>query len=323
MIVVTDLAEVPADLGPTVATIGKFDGLHSGHRYLLDLVHAEAGEEGLASLVITFDRHPLAVFRPDECPEQIASVPQKLELLRGHGIDATIVLEFDAEFAALEPLEFVRDILVDRLRIRTLIVGRDFRFGHRAAGDVAFLDAHAEEFGYRVIVPPDLLGDGERRASSTWIREAIGSGDMRLTTRLLERHHVVSGIVCHGAKRGRELGFPTANLDPATVDGLIPADGVYAGWCTVGGVRWPAAISIGDNPTFDGVPQRQVEAHLLDADLDLYGQRLEVEFVDRIRGMVKFEGIPALIERMRQDVVEARAILAEDAARTGEGAGPR
>ena len=314
MNVVRDPAAFPPELRPCVVTIGKFDGLHAGHQQLFTRVHEVADETGYAPVVVTFDRHPLAVFRPDDCPPDILSPAQKIDLLAQQGMRAAVVLEFDADLAALTPLEFIRDLLVGQLGVRVVIVGRDFRFGHRAAGNIDVLREHADEFGYEVIVPDDLLGDGERRASSTWVREAIAAGDLRRVTELLRRHHIVSGTVVHGAKRGRELGFPTANLDPATVEGLIPGDGVYAGWCTVNGRRWPAAISIGDNPTFDGVPQRQVEAHLIDADLDLYGERIDLSFVARIRGMVKFDGIDALIARMREDVVEAGEILAEDAA---------
>ncbi|NLT27320.1 MAG: bifunctional riboflavin kinase/FAD synthetase, partial [Microbacteriaceae bacterium] len=215
----------------------------------------------------------------------------------------------DEALSRLEPIEFVRDLLVGALGARLLIVGRDFRFGHRGAGDVDFLRARADEFGYRLIVPDDELGPEGRRASSTWVRQALEEGDVATAAELLGRYHWLRGTVVHGAKRGRELGFPTANLSPDDLEGFIPGDGVYAGWFDDGERSSPAAISIGDNPTFDGVPQKQVEAHLIDARVDLYGKRVEVAFVERIRGMERFDSIEALVERMGVDVDESRRIL--------------
>ena len=314
MIYVDDLAKFPEDKRSTVVTIGKFDGLHFGHLELLRLVREQAAERNLTSVAVTFDRNPMQLFRPDVCPSDIVSLDQKVELLSKQAIDAVVVLKFDEEMAAREPLDFVREVLVRDLGAKVLIVGQDFRFGHKGAGDVEFLREHAEEYGYELIVPEDLIGDGERRASSTWVRQALAVGNIDMVNELLQRHHKISGIVNHGAKRGRELGFPTANLDPATIEGLIPGDGVYAGWCTIDGVRYPAAISVGNNPTFDGVPQQQVEAHLIDVTLDLYGKRMEVEFVKHLRGMVKFNGLDELIARITADVDRARELLAaEDA----------
>ena len=320
MIVVDGTAAFPPELRPTAVTIGKFDGLHAGHRVLLEQLHLEAEWASLRPVVVTFDRHPAALVAPERAPAPILSLDQKLELLSTQRLDACVVLRFDEALARLAPIEFVRDLLVRDLGAKLLIVGSDFRFGHRGAGDVDFLRAHADEYGYRVVVPDDECGpDGARRASSTWVREALAAGDVAMVAELLGRYHWLRGTVVHGAKRGRELGFPTANLDPVGLEGLIPADGVYAGWFDDGERNYPAAISVGDNPTFDGVPQRQVEAHLIDEHLDLYGKRVEVAFVERIRGMEKFASIDELVARMGRDVEESRELLLGRPFRLGEG----
>ena len=308
MHVITDLASVPADVRPSAVTIGKFDGLHFGHLELVRRLHESAGARALHPVVVTFDRHPASLVRPDSVPPEIVSTRQKLELLRRQGLTATCVLPFTPEFAALDPVEFVRRVLVEALGMRYLLVGRDFRFGVRGSGDVGLLERLAGEFGYDIEIADDEIGENGRRASSTWVREALAVGDVHTVTEVLGRHHVLTGTVVHGAKRGRELGYPTANLAP-DVEGLIPADGVYAGWFSDGDTVYPTALSIGNNPTFEGVPQKQVEAHLLDADVDLYGRRVQIALVERIRAMEKFDGVEALLERIRLDVVETRRIL--------------
>ena len=204
--------------------------------------------------------------------------------------------------------EFVERVLVDTLDAKAVLVGSDFRYGARGAGDVALLQDLGHTFGFTVEVVDDVRPEGERRVSSTWIRDLLAEGDVRHATRLLGHAPTVSGIVVHGAKRGRGLGFPTANLTPES-EGLIPADGVYAGWLTDAGTRYPAAISVGNNPTFEGVPTKQVEAYVLDRELDLYDHVVDVEFVERLRGMVAFTNIPDLVETMRGDVDRAREIL--------------
>lgn len=309
MITIYQPDEFPAALRPAAVTIGKFDGVHCGHQTLLELVRAESDRRGLHAVVVTFDRHPLALFAPDRCPVPILSPRQQLEQIATFGVDATVVLPFTRELANLSPEDFIERVLVEQLGTELLIVGSDFRFGRGGAGDVELLRRVGRERGFEVIVPEDIPGPTGRRASSTWLREALSAGDVELATQMLGRYHVVSGTVVHGAKRGRELGFPTANLDPATVEGLIPADGVYAGWFRSGGRVYPTAVSVGNNPTFEGVPQRQVEAHLLDANLDLYGESVDIAFVQRIRGMEKFASLEALIERMGHDVDETRTRL--------------
>lgn len=309
MITITQPEQFPAQLRPAAATIGKFDGVHFGHQTILQRLRHEAELRDLSTVVVTFDRHPMSLFAPDHCPPPLVSNRQKLELFQQQGIDAAMVLEFTHEISQLEPEEFIDRILMRALDAKLLIVGRDFRFGKNGRGDVAMLERLADELGLTVIVPEDVPGPTGRRASSTWLREAIELGDVELATQMLGRYHVVAGTVTHGAKRGRELGFPTANLDPASVEGLIPGDGVYAGWFRVDGQTYPTAVSIGNNPTFDGVPQRQVEAHLLDVELDLYDKQVEIAFVQRIRGMERFTSLEALIERMGHDVDETRMRL--------------
>ncbi len=308
MIVVTDLDAVPAGFGPSAVTIGKFDGVHTGHRAVISTLERVAAEQGLTATVITFDRNPLELLAPEKCPPALTGIDQKLDLIAGTGVAATVLLTFDRPTADLSPEAFVQSILVDRLQARVVLVGADFRFGARGAGDVALLEALGERFGFTVRLIDDVRPEGGRRVSSTWIRELLADGDVAHAARLLGHVPAVRGIVVHGAARGRELGFPTANLSPES-DGLIPADGVYAGWLTDAGVRYPAAISVGNNPTFEGVPQKQVEAYVLDEDLDLYDHRVEIAFVERIRGMVAFSGIEPLIAQITADVERARAIL--------------
>ncbi|GAA1944863.1 bifunctional riboflavin kinase/FAD synthetase [Agromyces allii] len=300
---------VPAGFGPSAVTIGKFDGVHQGHRALIERIRTLADERGLVTAAVTFDRNPLALLAPDKCPEPLVSVRQKLELLATTGVDATLLLPFDRALASVPAAEFVERVLVRALDAKVVLVGKDFRYGARGAGDVDLLIELGREFGFEVEVVDDVRPEGERRVSSTWIREILAEGDVRHATALLGHTPTVSGIVVHGAKRGRELGFPTANLTPES-EGLVPADGVYAGWLTDAGTRYPAAISVGDNPTFEGVAPKQVEAYVLDRDLDLYDHVVDVEFVDRIRGMVAFTSIPDLIDTMRGDVERAKQILA-------------
>ncbi|KQO99931.1 bifunctional riboflavin kinase/FAD synthetase [Leifsonia sp. Leaf264] len=309
MIVYDGLDAVPADRPASVVTIGKFDGVHAGHRAVIDRLRATAHREGLAAVVVTFDRNPLALLNPQKCPASLVSNEQKLELLGETGIDATLLVAFDQAFAAQSPEDFVRRVLVDGLGARRVLVGSDFRFGAKGAGDVALLRELGEASGFVVEVIDDVRPDGEHRVSSTWIRRLLDEGDVAAAETLLGHVPSVRGVVVHGAARGRELGFPTANLSPES-EGLIPADGVYAGHLIDAGVRYPAAISVGNNPTFEGVPQKQVEAYVIDEEIDLYDHVVTVEFSHRIRGMWAFTGIDALIEKIQSDVDTARALLA-------------
>lgn len=299
---------VPTDWPASVISIGKFDGVHAGHRAVISELKSLAEHDGLAAVVVTFDRHPLALLSPDDCPIALVSTEQKLDLLAETGIDATLVLEFNETLSSLPPEQFIENILVNSLRARHVLVGRDFRFGAKGAGDVDLLQRLSGQYGFDVRLIDDVKPDKTRRVSSTWIRELLSSGEVRAASRLLGHVPAVRGIVVHGAARGHELGFPTANLSPES-EGLIPADGVYAGWLTDTGIRYPAAISVGNNPTFEGVPQKQVEAYVLDREIDLYDHVVDVSFVERIRGMVAFTGIDPLIAQIRDDVERVREIL--------------
>ncbi|MEH3088675.1 MAG: bifunctional riboflavin kinase/FAD synthetase [Microbacterium arborescens] len=324
MTVFRDPAEVPAGFGPSVVAIGKFDGVHSGHRAVIDRARVDAASLGARVVAVTFDRNPLSLLRPELCPEPLVGLDQKIGLLASAGVDAVLVLRFDEELASLPARAFVERILVGALGAVGVLVGDDFRFGRGGEGDPDVLVELGRELGFDVEVVGDVRArDAGRRVSSTWVRDLLAAGDVEGAARLLGRPHAVEGVVVHGLKRGRELGYPTANLETDAA-GFVPADGVYAGWLVDQGkigvtgsgapasvIRYPAAISVGTNPTFDDVPQRQVETYVLDeTGLDLYGHHVEVRFTARIRGMVAFEGIPALIAQMDDDVVRVRAALA-------------
>jgi riboflavin kinase/FMN adenylyltransferase len=320
------LDEVPAGFGPSVVTIGNFDGGHRGHQAGLGRLVAEARRAGRSAVAITFEPHPLAVLHPQHAPQALVGLAERLELLAGTGLDAVLVMEFTRELASWEPERFVREVLVETLHAAVVVVGRDTRFGRKNSGDVATLRALGELYGYRVEILEDLGGadaahPSGRRWSSTWARELISTGDVGLAAEVLGRPHRVVGTVVTGDRRGRELGYPTANLSQDS-QGMVPADGVYAGWllrAVPAGAdpgmesdpehRLPAAISVGTNPTFDGT-QRRVEAYVLDRDdLELYGEQVGIEFVRFLRPTLRFDGIDALVVQMALDVDESRAVL--------------
>jgi riboflavin kinase/FMN adenylyltransferase len=311
MQVFTGLPGVPRGFGPSAVTIGKFDGVHPGHRAVITELKSVAVQRGLVAGVVTFDRNPLSLLAPEKCPVSLVSNAQKIELLEAAGVDAALVLTFDRTLASQAPEDFVESVLVDALQARVVFVGADFRFGVRGSGNVELLDRLGERYDFEVRHVPEVAasGSGSRRASSTWIRELLDEGDVRTAAAQLGRLHSIRSVVVHGEERGRSLGYPTANLSP-DIEGFIPRDGVYAAWATVPAGRFGAAVSIGNNPTFEGVPQKQVEAHLLDQSFDLYGQPIELEFVEYIRPMNKFESADALAVQMRADEQRVRAILA-------------
>ena len=313
------LDEVPTDLPRTVVTLGNFDGVHRGHREVLRRVVELARARDALAVAVTFTPHPRAVHHPEVPHVDIISPEQRVVLLDEAGLDAVLLQRYTLEFADQSPEEFVRGMLVHGLHAAVVVVGHDVRFGRGNTGDFAEMVRLGARYGFEVEAveefPAEHGAEPERRCSSTWVREALDAGDVAQAAAVLGRHHVLAGEVVHGFARGRELGFPTANLE-TDVQGMIPADGVYAGWVhdAHGGV-WPAAISIGSNPTFEDV-SRVVEAHVIDRhderveDFDLYGQHIEVEFVARLRGMVAYEGVEKLVAQITQDVDEARAILA-------------
>lgn len=311
------LESVPPDFGPSVVTIGNFDGVHRGHREVLSTLTRLAAERSAAAVAISFDPHPAQVHRPDSCLPLIMGLADRVDSLAETGLDAVLMVHYTLAFSQATPEEFVQDVIVDRLHARAVVVGHDVRFGRGNAGDFNTMVELGRIHGFDVIGIADV---GEsRRWSSTWIREALTDGDVATANEILGRSHRMRGEIVHGAARGRELGFPTANL-ATDASGIIPADGVYAGWLVdEAGMRWPAAISVGSNPTFEGV-SRQVEAHVIDrpdeevGDFDLYGQQSVVEFVARLRPMVAYHGIEALIEQMNEDVELAREVLEHDRA---------
>ncbi|MFI0354125.1 bifunctional riboflavin kinase/FAD synthetase [Actinomadura sp. 9N407] len=306
------LDEVPADWGRSVVTIGVFDGVHRGHQRIVRAAADLARERGVRSVVITFDPHPDEVVRPGTHPPLLTSARRRIELLEGLGTDAVAVVPFTLELSKVPPDEFVQSVLVDRLHASHVIVGEDFRFGHRAKGDVPLLRELGEKYDFTVEGMPLVANGGT--ISSTHIRERLDAGAVDDAARALGRPHRVEGVVVRGHQRGRALGFPTANLEslPHTA---IPADGVYSGRLVCDsdrypGFSWPAAISIGTNPTFDGV-ERTVEAYALDRDdLDLYGEHMAVDFEARIRDTLKFDSIEALVEQMHLDVARIRELTA-------------
>ena len=306
------LDEVPQDFGPSVVTLGNFDGLHRGHQEVLAQVRAEAAARNALSVALTFDPHPAVVHRPESAPEQIMGLTDKLAAMAALGLDGVLILPYTLEFAQQTPEEFVKSVFVNALGAAAVVVGHDVRFGRGNTGDLGTMVELGMELGFDVVVVDDEGHD--RRWSSTWVREALRQGEVHTAAQVLGRSHTMSGEVVHGAARGRELGFPTANLSPDAC-GIIPADGVYAGWLTdTHGHRWPAAISVGSNPTFVGV-SRQVEAYVINRPeepveaFNLYGQHVTVEFVRRLRGMIAYTGPEALIEQMHHDVDDARIIL--------------
>ena len=289
-----------------VLCIGVFDGVHGGHRALLAEGRRQADALGLPFVAVTFDPHPMSIVTAHDAPRSLSTIDHRTELLLGAGADIVDVLPFDERMAAMTPEEFIAAELVARLRAKAIVVGEDFRFGHRAAGSVAVLASEGERQGFSV-TGLGLVGDGERW-SSTRIRSLLDEGDVRAAAEQLGRPYAIDGTVVHGDHRGRELGYPTANL-AWTDDPVVPADGVYAGWLTVGGVRHPAAISVGTNPQFDG-RERRVEAYVLDRDdLDLYGFSARIEFTERLRGQMTFDGIDGLMLQMAADVGRCRALL--------------
>lgn len=312
MIVWEGIGRVPLDLGPTVVTIGNFDGVHTGHQQVLAHVVQRARERGALAVAMTFDPHPAVLHRPQDAPEQLTGLTDRLALLEATGLDAVLVVAYTTDFAAQSPEQFVRRYLVESLHPVLVVVGQDVRFGAGNAGDRTTMAALGAEHGFEVEVLSDVVApEVARRWSSTWARDLLTSGGVAELAEVLGRPHFMRGAVVHGEARGRALGFPTANLDPASV-GAVPADGVYAGWLVRAGGRGdrlPAAISVGTNPTFDGV-SRTVEAHVIGRDdLELYGEEVVVEFVALLRPTLRFEGIDALIDQMHRDCDQALAAL--------------
>jgi riboflavin kinase/FMN adenylyltransferase len=288
----------------SVVLIGVFDGVHKGHQVLLN--RAKEIADGRPIIALTFDPHPTTVFAPDKAPTMLTTLSDRVELLKIHGADQVAVMKFNEKFAAMAPEEFVETVLVNQLHASTIIVGKNFTYGHKAAGNVETLIKSGLSHHFTVDLQ-ELEADTEVISSSR-IRALVVEGRVEEARALLSRPHRLDGVVVHGEKRGREIGYPTANL--GKIEGqTIPADGVYAGWLTVGINFWPAAISIGTNPTFEGDRGRQVEAYALDQEgLDLYDKNASIEFGWYLRPTLKFDGLEPLLEQMKKDCDKAREL---------------
>jgi len=288
----------------TVVVIGVFDGVHKGHQALLN--RAKEIADGRSIVALTFDPHPRTVFAPDSVPPMLTTLADRVELLKIHNADQVAVMKFNEQFAAMSPEDFVENVLVKQLHAGTVIVGKNFTYGAKAAGTVESLIKSATIHNFTVDVQ-DLAG-GVDVISSSRIRNLVLEGKVTEARELLSRPHRLDGIVVHGEKRGREIGYPTANLGKIAGQ-TIPADGIYAGWLTVGINFWPAAISIGTNPTFEGDRGRQVEAYALDKEgLDLYDKEASIEFGWFLRPTLKFDSLDALLVQMKKDCDEARRL---------------
>ncbi|MGD9531708.1 bifunctional riboflavin kinase/FAD synthetase [Pseudonocardia sp.] len=304
------LESVPTGWGRSVVTVGVFDGVHRGHQQLIARAVARGRERGLPTVLVTFDPHPAEVVRPGSHPARLTSLRRRADLVEELGVDAFCVLPFTPELARTEPAEFAHEVLVDRLHAAAVVVGRNFRFGHRATGDVALLVRLGERFGFAVegqeLITDSGAGNGVT-FSSTYIRACIDAGDVGAARAALGRPHRVEGVVVHGERRGRDLGFPTANIASPPFTAL-PADGIYAGRFAIGERLLPAAVSVGTNPTFSG-RVRTVEAYVLDVDEDFYGYHVGVDLEHRLRGQERFDALEPLIAQMRRDVERTRELL--------------
>ncbi|WP_326606049.1 bifunctional riboflavin kinase/FAD synthetase [Streptomyces sp. NBC_01799] len=306
------LEDIPQDWGRSVVTIGSYDGVHRGHQLIIGRAVERARELGVPSVVVTFDPHPSEVVRPGSHPPLLAPHHRRAELMAELGVDALLILPFTTEFSKLTPADFIVKVLVDKLHAQLVIEGPNFRFGHKAAGNVQLLTEFGATYDYSVEVI-DLYVSGQAGGgepfSSTLTRRLVAEGDVAGAAEILGRPHRVEGIVVRGAQRGREMGFPTANVEtlPHTA---IPADGVYAGWLNANGETMPAAISVGTNPQFDGT-ERTVEAYAIDrVGLDLYGLHVSVDFLAYVRGMAKFDSLDDLLVAIAADVKRASELVA-------------
>lgn len=310
MEVITDLTGRVWPNERTVVTIGAYDGLHRGHLSVIGQVVDLARQKGCRSAVVTFDRHPASVVRPESAPRLLTDLTKRLELLELTGIDAVVVLSFDSAAASEAADDFVRRVFVNALATSAVVVGEDFHFGRQRQGNVAMLTDMGADHDFSVLPVQLRTLDGDSVISSTAIRHAIADGRLDDAAEMLGRPVEIAGEVIGGDQRGRTIGFPTANVDVG--DGfLVPADGVYAAVCRRrDGTEYDCAVNIGRRPTFYAVADRSlVEAHLLDFDGDLYGERLSIRFVQRLRPERRFDGIEALMAQLRDDVADARRIL--------------
>jgi len=323
------LEATPGDLGRTVVTVGMYDGVHRGHQKLIGAAVARARAMRRPCLLLTFDPHPAEVIRPGSHPAILTSMDRKAELVAELGVDAMCVLPFTQEFMRLSTETFTHTVLVEHLHAAQVVVGENFTYGHRASGTLATLTDEGRRFGFavegvalanvsmQIDSADEGLGTDTVTISSTYVRACVAAGDMVSAARALGRPHRVDGVVVRGDRRGREMGYPTANVESPAFT-AIPADGVYAGYLVTRDARtgtsrerFPAAISVGTNPTFQG-SRRSVEAFVLDYDGDLYGEHVGIEFVEQLRLMAAFADVGELVAAMAKDVVDTREVLGLD-----------
>lgn len=294
--------------GRSVVTIGVFDGVHKGHQEIIGHAVKRAGDLGMPAVVVTFDPHPSEVVRPGSHPAVLTEPARKAELIEQLGVDVLCVIPFTLEFSRLPAEQFAHDVLLEHLHASLVVVGENFRFGHRAAGDVPMLERLGRTFGFAV-EPSRLVASDIAVLSSTYVRACVDAGDVAAAAVALGRPHRLEGVVVRGDRRGRQLGFPTANLICGRY-AAVPGDGVYAAWLVrTDGQRLPTAVSVGTNPTFSG-RERRVEAYVLDFNGDLYGERLALDFVARLREMRTYASVEPLAAQIREDVAQTRALLA-------------
>ena len=307
MMQVSSISEISEDMKPTVVTIGKFDALHLGHQQLISATIEIAEEHMLIPTLLTFDRHPEEILQNSEAPLPVIGPNQKRNLVAEAGIELMVSLTFDDTLANLTAEDFVQRVLVDGLAAKVVVIGEEFRFGAGAKGDVGLLKELGEQLGFMVRVIPAVEANG-RRISTSWIRELLLQGEVVAVSKLLGRWHATEGMVEHGLKIGREIGFPTANM-ARDAEGFLPRDAVYAGWLYADGERYPAALSVGINETFTAVP-RLLEAHIIDLrGINLYDKVITCEYVEFIRPAAKFNGVEDLVAEINRDLVKIREIL--------------
>lgn len=313
--------DIPTDWGRCVLTIGVFDGVHRGHAELIAQAVAAGRARGVPTVLMTFDPHPMEVVFPGSHPAQLTTLTRRAELAEAAGLDVFLVIPFTPEFMKLSPERYIHELLVEQLHVVEVVVGENFTFGKKAAGNVDLLRKAGERAGFAVESMSLVTEDHDHETvafSSTYIRSCVDAGDVVAAAEALGRPHRIEGVVVRGDGRGKSLGFPTANVAPP-MHSAIPADGVYAAWftvlghgsaagATVVGERYRAAVSVGTNPTFSG-RARTVEVFVLDTAADLYGQHVAVDFVARLRGQRKFESVSELTAAMNSDVDRARALL--------------
>lgn len=300
---------LPPDVIRTAVTVGSFDGVHRGHQDVLRQLVARARQFGVHSLLLTFDPHPLEVVNPAAAPRLLTVGDEKLEVLAESGVDFVAVLPFTPALASFSAERFVDEILRDRFRMHDLLMGHDHRFGHNRSGDVETMRRLGETRGFDVAVVPPVTVDGGQPVSSTAIRRAVAGGDLEGAFRGLGRHYSLGGRVGEGARRGRLLGFPTANVPIPSPRKLLPPEGVYAARVQTPKGPYDGMLNLGGRPTF-GDTEVIVEAHLFDADIDLYGSTVRIDFVERLRDVQRFSGAEALVAQLGRDAANARAVLA-------------